>query len=110
MDSHGANRTLVPMGQPRRDREWPVPRNTRFVYVLGEDRLATPVQGLVLAWNRHRYRWRALVVHVDNHVHGGRVVQDWIPLERLRPVRADPNKVLRDWRFTELTRPPQDAS
>lgn len=47
MDCHMGNRTLVPMGQPRR-----------------------------------------------------------VPLERLRPVRADPNKVLLYWRFTELTRPP----
>ena len=93
------------MGQSRRDREWPVPRNTRFVYVLGEDKLTAPVQGLVIAWNRYRYRWRALVVQVDP-AHDGRVVQDWVPVERLRPVRTDPNKILRDWRFTELTRPP----
>lgn len=60
------NRTLVPMGQSRLDRTWPAPRNTRFVYVLGEDRLTAPIQGLVVAWNRHRHKWRALVVRVDN--------------------------------------------
>ena len=97
------------MGQSRLDRTWPAPRNTRFVYVLGEDRLATPVQGLVVAWSRYRYKWRALVVRVDESVPGGRLVQDWLPLERLRPVRSDPNKVLSNWRFTELTRPPGDG-
>ena len=83
-----------------------MPRNTRFVYVLGEDRLSAPAQGLVIAWNRHRHRWRALVVRLDESVPGGRLVQDWLPVERLRPVRADPNKVIRNWRFTELSRPP----
>lgn len=94
------------MGQSRRDREWPVPRNTRFVYVLAENPLHSPVQGLVVAWNRRRYRWSAWVVRVDDSDAGGRLILDWVPLERLRPVRADPNKVVRDWRFTELTRPP----
>ena len=82
------------MGQSRLDRTWPAQRNTRFVYVLGEDQLATPVQGLVVAWSRYRYKWRALVVRVDDSVPGGRMVQDWLPLERLRPVRVDPNKGL----------------
>ena len=94
------------MGQRRVEREWPAPRNTRFVYVLGEDRLTPPVQGLVIAWNRHRYKWSALVCRVDDSVPGGRLVQDWLPAERLRPVRADPNKVLTNWRFTERLRPP----
>ena len=98
------------MGQPRRDREWPAPRNTRFVYVVGEDRLVAPIQGLVVAWTRHRWCWRALVVRVDESVPGGRLVQDWLPVERLRPVRSDPNKVLSNWRFTELTRPAPDGS
>src|SRR5690242_18989560 len=93
------------MGQSRRDREWPAPRNTRFVLVLGETRLTEPVQGLVVAWSRHRYKWRALVVRVDESVAGGRLVQDWLPVERLRPVRVDPNKVINNWCFTELTRP-----
>lgn len=48
------------------EREWPAPRNTRFVYVLGEDRLTAPVQGLVIAWSRHSYKWSALVCRVDN--------------------------------------------
>ena len=79
------------MGQRRVEREWPPQRNTRFVYVLGEDRLTAPVQGLVIAWNRNRQQWSALVVRVDESVPGGRLVQDWLPAERLRPVRADVN-------------------
>lgn len=94
------------MGQRRVEREWPSQRNTRFVYVLGEDRLTAPVQGLVIAWNRTRQRWSALVVRVDESVPGGRLVQDWLPAERLRPVRADVNKVLRYSGFSELLRPP----
>lgn len=97
------------MGQRRVEREWPAPRNTRFVYVLGEDRLTPPVQGLVIAWNRHHYKWSALVCRVDESVAGGRLVQDWVAAERLRPVRADPNKVLTNWRFTERLRPPSDT-
>lgn len=54
------------MGQRRIDQEWPAPRNTRHVWVLGEDRATPPFQGLVIAWRRHSYRWSALVVHVDN--------------------------------------------
>ena len=94
------------MGQRRVEREWPAPRNTRFVYVIGEDRLTPPVQGLVVAWSRHAHRWSALVCRVDESVPGGRLVQDWLPAERLRPVRADPNKVLRYSGFGELLRPP----
>lgn len=52
------------MGQRRVEREWPAPRNTRFVYVIGEDRLTPPVQGLVVAWTRHSHRWSALVCRV----------------------------------------------
>jgi hypothetical protein len=39
--------------------------NARFVYVLGEDRLTPPVQGLVIAWRRYSYKWSALVCRVD---------------------------------------------
>ena len=54
--------------------------------------LTPPVQGLVLGWRRHSYRWSALVVTV--RVENGRpvVVQEWVPAERLRPVRSDPNR------------------
>ncbi len=50
------------------------------------------MQGLVLDWRRHSYRWSALVVTVRVE-QGGRpvVVQEWLPAERLKPVRSDPN-------------------
>lgn len=95
------------MGQRKTDREWPAPRNTRHVWVLGEDRLTPPAQGLVIAWRRHSYRWSALVVRVDESVPEGRTVQDWLPVDRLRPVRTDPNHVLRYSDFSERLRPPR---
>lgn len=49
-----------------------------------------PRPGLVLDWRRHSYRWTALVVTVQLES-GARVVQEWVPAERLRPVRSDPN-------------------
>lgn len=60
----------------------------------------------MIAWSRHSHKWSALVCRVDESVPGGRLVQDWLPAERLRPVRADPNKVLRYSGFGELLRPP----
>ena len=93
------------MGQRRIDREWPAPRNTRHVWVFGEDRLTPPTQGLVIAWRRHSYRWSALVVRIDESVAEGRVIQDWLPIDRLRPVRSDPNHALRYSGFSELLRP-----
>jgi hypothetical protein len=53
--------------------------------------LTPPVQGLVLDWRRHAYRWSALVVTV--RLEDGRpvVVQEWVEAERLSPVRSDPN-------------------
>ena len=54
------------MGQRRIHNEWPAPRNTRHVWVLGEDRLTPPVQGYVVAWNRHAYKWSELVVMAVN--------------------------------------------
>lgn len=49
---------------------------------------------LIVAWRRHGYRWSALVVYCVD-VEGSEdaaVVQRWVPAERLRPVRADPNE------------------
>ena len=60
------------MGQRKIDKEWPAPRNTRHVWGLGDDRLTPPVQGLVVGWRRHSYRWSALVVRVDEAAPGGR--------------------------------------
>ena len=94
------------MGQRRIDREWPAPRNTRHIWlVTGEDRVTPPVQGLVVAWRRRSYKWSALVVRVDESVPDGRLIQEWVPVERIRPVRSDPNHVLRYSGFSELLRP-----
>jgi len=80
------------VGQSRKDREWPKPRHTRFVWVSQPGPQVPPVQGLVLDWRRQSYRWSALVVTVRPDHHGRPlVVQEWIEAERLRPVRADPN-------------------
>ena len=98
------------MGQRKVDREWPPPRNTRHVWVVGEDQLTPPVEGLVIAWARTSYRWSALVVRVDGTGGAGRTVQDWLPVERLRPVRSDPNRVLKYAGFSELLRPPPGVS
>jgi hypothetical protein len=51
-------------GQSWKDREWPKPRHTRFVWVSQPGLQVAPVQGLVLDWRRHSYRWSALVVTV----------------------------------------------
>jgi hypothetical protein len=50
------------------------------------------VQGLVLDWRRHSYRWSALVVTVRLVEGRPVVVQEWVEVERLRPVRSDPNR------------------
>jgi hypothetical protein len=80
------------VGQNRKDRGWPKPRHTRFVWVSQPGLQVPPVQGYVLDWGRHSYRWSALVVTV--RVEEGRpvVVQEWVELERLKPVRSDPNR------------------
>ena len=50
------------------------------------------MQGLVLDWRRHSYRWSALVVTVQTDAAGRpRVMQEWIEAERLKPVLSDPN-------------------
>ncbi|MDN5804965.1 MAG: hypothetical protein L0H26_10355, partial [Microlunatus sp.] len=41
---------------------------------------------------------------------GTTMIQSWLPMERLTPVRSDPNHVLRYWHFSELNRPPRPAS
>lgn len=53
---------------------------------------AAPVQGFVLEWRRHSYRWFANVVtmSIDGH---GRPHADvrWVEVDRRTPVRSDPN-------------------
>jgi hypothetical protein len=49
------------------------------------------VQGYVLEWRRHSYRWNGLVL-ISGTDDQGRptAAQQWLPAERL-PVRSDPN-------------------
>lgn len=61
------------------------PKHNRHVWIdFGDD--LDPMQGLVLEWRRHSYRWAALVVFVDENHDPIAVVQQWIPAERLTPV------------------------
>jgi len=81
------------VGQNRRDREWPKPRHTRFVWVSQPGLQVPPVQGLVVDWRRQSYRWSALVVTVHTDDEGRPVVvHEWVEAERLRPVKSDPNR------------------
>lgn len=51
-----------------------------------------PVQGFVIDWKRHSYRWSALTVVTLFDDNGDPVlVQRWIPAHRLTPVLSNPN-------------------
>ena len=80
------------MGQRGKDRRYATPRTTRHVWVRPEQPGVAPVQGYVLEWRRHSYRWTALVL-VSGADREGRPTasQQWVPAERLTPVRSDPN-------------------
>lgn len=65
------------------DRSWPKQRHTRHVWVKQPGVHNPPVQGFIIAWRRHSYRWSALVVYVDAD---GRVIQEWLPADRLGKV------------------------
>ncbi|WP_375425256.1 hypothetical protein [uncultured Friedmanniella sp.] len=81
------------MGQSRKDREWPRPRTTRFVWISQPGPQVPPMQGLVLDWRRQWYRWSVLLVTVRADGQGRPVVvQEWVEAERLTRVRADPNR------------------
>jgi hypothetical protein len=70
----------------------PKPRHRRFVWVSQPGPQAPPVQHLVLHWRRQCYRWSALVVTVSADDGRPVVVQPWVGDERLRAVRAKPNR------------------
>lgn len=81
------------MGQRRRDRCYPVTSSgTRHVWVRPEQPGEVPVQGYVLDWRRHSYQWSALVLTGALDAQARPVcTQTWVPIERLLPVRSDPN-------------------
>ena len=88
---------------------WPPPRNTRHVWILGTGIHTPPVQGFVVAWHRHSYRWSCLCCWVETIDGADQLIQRWLPAERLRPVRTDPNRIIENWRFGEITRPKREA-
>ncbi|WP_375425507.1 hypothetical protein [uncultured Friedmanniella sp.] len=81
------------MGQSNSDKHWPRPTTTRHCWIKSRDRLTPPVQGYVLEWRRHSYRYTALVIYLEP---AGRIVQEWLPLEQLAPVRPRPTDLPRD--------------
>ena len=80
------------MGQRRKDGRYATPRLTRHVGVQPEQPGVAPVQGYVLEWRRHSYRWTTLVLvsGVDDQDRPTGT-QEWMRAEPLTPVRSDPN-------------------
>jgi len=87
------------VGQSKKDRTWPLPRGrqgqpvTQHVWVNQPGTPPVPpVQGLVVDWRRHSYRWSALCVFTVADLEGRPVVvQQWLSAEDLTPVFSDPN-------------------
>lgn len=75
------------MGMRNKDKTWPRPDVIRHVWIKSERKFYPPEQGFVLEWRRHSYHWTALVLYVPEP---GRYVQEWIPRERLAPVKSEP--------------------
>ena len=80
------------MGQSRKDGRYASPRTTRHVWVEPDRPGTAPVQGYVLEWRRQSYSSNALVL-ISGTDDQGRptATQQWLPAERLTPVRSDPN-------------------
>jgi hypothetical protein len=76
-----------------------MPKTTRHVWVSQPGPEVAPVQGYILEWRRHSYRWSALVLvaEMDSNSHQVTTLQ-WLPIERLTPVKSDPNNG-RAWRW-----------
>jgi hypothetical protein len=93
------------VGLARGDKEWPRQRGTRHVWVLDDNPLKPPHQGLVLAWARHSYRWRALTIFTCAEDDGSvSYTMRWFPVERLAPVPSDANNAFVFRGFRELGR------
>ena len=51
-----------------------------------------PVQGFVVDWRRHSYRWWALVLTVTTREQEPPVTKlEWLLADKLTPVKSDPN-------------------
>lgn len=84
------------MNRPKSDR-WPAYNPTRHVLIERDFRNDRPWQGFVVDWKRHGYKWSALVVFIDESVDGMPLVQQWLPIEKLRPMQTDPNPPRDEW-------------
>ena len=82
----------VSANPPKAD-AWPPFKRVRFVLVRREPWTALPVQGLVLDWRKAGPRHQALVAYVDEALHPKRIITEWMPAEKLTPIRADPNVI-----------------
>lgn len=83
---------------PSRRERWPIPKQTRHVWVLAERRYEPPQQGYVIAWRRRSYVWHALVVVVNGTVEGSdqgwTETRQWYPSSRLLAVRSVPEDII----------------
>lgn len=80
------------MGQSRVDKTYPPQKHTRHVWVQQAGPQQPPLQGYVLEWRRHSYRWSALVVvTVVDEKGQPSTCTEWLPAEVLTPVKSDPN-------------------
>ena len=94
----GAHRSCVRLlsrvGHRRADRTWPTPRATRhaWVHVHGGPPRPAPVQGFVIEWRRHNYRWWANVLFVEQDADDRPAARTrWVEVDSLTPVRSDPS-------------------
>jgi hypothetical protein len=81
------------MNPPKND-AWPPPRSWRHVWVRSDRGTSAPLPGLILDWRQTGARWSAWVIWLDDNFGVGsrkRVHQGWVPADRLRPAKSDPN-------------------
>jgi hypothetical protein len=80
------------MNPPKHD-AWKPYRDVRFVLIRHTvNRNLRPCRGLVLEWRQtKRRRWEAYVVFYDDASLASVTKMEWLPQERLIPVRIDPN-------------------
>lgn len=89
---------------PKKRERWPIPRTTRHVWIMGEQRFIVPLQGYVIAWRRYQYQWSAFVAYVDETDDDKPVVQKWIPATKLVPVRSIPDDLMKNPLTAEVWR------
>jgi hypothetical protein len=81
---------------PPKNDAWKPYKHQRFVLIRRDVWSFKPWQGYVLDWRQVRRRWEAHVLYVDEGPSGSgsaTLRTDWVPLDRLTPVYADPNRI-----------------